>query len=745
MEAGQKRSRFGGDVRARPAVPAAETPVPAPATAGGTSVSEVLARAAATAAALASRLNSNNGTTPQSALPPLSTVSGGGVNFGASGTSSLFEANRQKRAAHYAPALILDSQGRQVDASGKVIEIVREKEPKPVAAAVIRPPASLGADLKSAVAVSQNAVTATQAQSLSSGSHALAQTKSKAGINPYLAHKHVAADEAAGDGVSRPSAVFDPRVVTTSRSMRGRKSLKFVEEGTFVKQGDEARHRAEKQAEYMQFREKGSRLRPVFHAEFDDVAPSASTAVKQEPAITAPVSASQNETAVVPAVAVSASALAASGAKAGASNAAKRNRKPCLAAILATVPAEPASRNDDDVDTDVSATDLQPGMEWWDAAFLPKDRRKEYETLSTAARQKNVRGQAEERLALFKKATTAATDPETRPSFSYEELSITNTRTWNLIQHPVPVLGNAEIAEASSGAQALPLMLTKKERKRVRRQQRAQRYNELIDQIKLGLLPAPEPKVRIANMMRVLKDAAVADPSAVEAKVREQMAARQKNHEMRNLAKKLTPEERREKWKVKMTAHGTAGPEAALFRVSELSNKQIRFKVDVNARETHLCGLALLTKSGEANLVLVEGGTRAVRKYVKLMTDRIDWNKTTADDDDDAQSSDDDEDGPANGAASGGGQHGAGGVTVKGVGSGPGSKCEMVWRGTVPKAHFTEFRFEEVRNAAAARKYLDSKQLVYMWDLVHQSALKADPEHQRKFDDDGDVTFDLTK
>ena len=86
-------------------------------------------------------------------------------------------------------------------------------------------------------------------------------------------------------------------------------------------------------------------------------------------------------------------------------------------------------------------------------------------------------------------------------------------------------------------------MLTKKERKKVRKQQRREREVEIQEKIRLGLVDKPEPKgwslqycgsstewyccgiVRISNLMRVLGNDAVQDPTKVEAMVRAQMAA----------------------------------------------------------------------------------------------------------------------------------------------------------------------------------------------------------------------------
>lgn len=64
---------------------------------------------------------------------------------------------------------------------------------------------------------------------------------------------------------------------------------------------------------------------------------------------------------------------------------------------------------------------------------------------------------------------------------------------------------------------------------------------------RLGLIKAPEPKVKLSNLMRVLGSDAVQDPTKVEAHVRKQMAERQRKHEVANQQRKLTKEQRSEK------------------------------------------------------------------------------------------------------------------------------------------------------------------------------------------------------
>ena len=107
---------------------------------------------------------------------------------------------------------------------------------------------------------------------------------------------------------------------------------------------------------------------------------------------------------------------------------------------------------------------------------------------------------------------------------------------------------------------------------------------------------APKPKVKISNLMRVLTDEATADPTAVEREVREQMKERADAHADRNLARMLTPAERKEKKPRKSECDDpNAGGETQVhvYRVESMSNPRNKFKVDINAQENHLTGASL--------------------------------------------------------------------------------------------------------------------------------------------------------
>ncbi len=70
----------------------------------------------------------------------------------------------------------------------------------------------------------------------------------------------------------------------------------------------------------------------------------------------------------------------------------------------------------------------------------------------------------------------------------------------------------------------------------------------------------------MSNLMRVLGNEAVQDPTKVEAHVRAQMSKRLANHEKANAERKLTPEQRREKMVRKLKEDTSCGVQVAVFR-----------------------------------------------------------------------------------------------------------------------------------------------------------------------------------
>lgn len=189
------------------------------------------------------------------------------------------------------------------------------------------------------------------------------------------------------------------------------------------------------------------------------------------------------------------------------------------------------------------------------------------------------------------------------------------------IQHPVLL----DPPQEKHMPQQKPMFLTHKEQAKIRRQRRMGDLKEQQAKIRLGLEPAPPPKVKKSNLMRVLGEQAVKDPTAVEARVTREIADRRQTHEAVNEDRKLTKEERREKIATQKEKDAERGIYVSVYRIESLANGRNRFKISKNAEQNALTGVCVMHP--RFNIVVVEGGSHSITAYRKLMLNRIDWSE----------------------------------------------------------------------------------------------------------------------
>uniref|UniRef100_A0A673VQ41 U4/U6 small nuclear ribonucleoprotein Prp3 n=1 Tax=Salmo trutta TaxID=8032 RepID=A0A673VQ41_SALTR len=263
----------------------------------------------------------------------------------------------------------------------------------------------------------------------------------------------------------------------------------------------------------------------------------------------------------------------------------------------------------------------------------------------------------------------------------------------NLVEHPAQI---SPPVDTDKPGVTLGVYLTKKEQKKLRRQTRREGQKELQEKVRLGLMPPPEPKVRISNLMRVLGTEAVQDPTKVEAHVRAQMAKRQKAHEEANAARKLTTEQRKEKKVKKLKEDLSLGVHISVYRIRNLHNPAKKFKVEANANQLYLTGTVVLHR--DVNMVVVEGGPKAQKKFKRLMLSRIKWEEHNSKrDDPDA----DDE-------------------TKKN------NRCSLVWEGTAKERNYGEMKFKQCPTENMAREHFKKHGTEHYWDLaLSQSVLES--------------------
>ncbi|XP_008430962.1 U4/U6 small nuclear ribonucleoprotein Prp3 isoform X2 [Poecilia reticulata] len=276
------------------------------------------------------------------------------------------------------------------------------------------------------------------------------------------------------------------------------------------------------------------------------------------------------------------------------------------------------------------------------------------------------------------------------PESKFEEIDLFCVT--NLVEHPAQISPPVDTDKPVT----LGVYLTKREQKKLRRQTRREAQKEVQEKVRLGLMPPPEPKVRISNLMRVLGTEAVQDPTKVEAHVRAQMAKRQKAHEEANAARKLTAEQRKEKKVKKLKEDLTNGVHVTVYRIRNLQNPAKKFKVEANANQLYLTGTVVLHR--DVNIVVVEGGPKAQKKFKKLMMHRIKWEEHNSKRDD----PDGDDDTRRN------------------------NKCWLIWEGTAKERSFGEMKFKQCPTENMAREHFKKHGTEHYWDLaLSQSVLEG--------------------
>lgn len=325
------------------------------------------------------------------------------------------------------------------------------------------------------------------------------------------------------------------------------------------------------------------------------------------------------------------------------------------------------------------AYDLIPDIEWWDLPFLLPEK-KSFSPYWV----KDEKGNDIHKL------------PQ---EIKFEDFKITDkdflSNKINIyVQHPIPIK-NENIEKMNK--MNLPVFLTEKERKRIRRLRRVDKEKDKQEKIKIGLLKAPEPKLKFNNFMRILGDAAVQDPSQIEKKVRKAYEERYNRMMRENEARKLTKDQKSDKFKRKFERDGKKETKACLFKIEDLRDRRHRFKVNRTAQQLYITGLCLIGKKNLTgklpNLILAEGGPLALKRYKNLLLRRIKWDKSKMEvDNEDKNNINDDN-------------------VVD-------TKCELVWEGTLKKRSFDSWKTREFRSEVEAQKILSEKGFEHLWNII---------------------------
>lgn len=309
-----------------------------------------------------------------------------------------------------------------------------------------------------------------------------------------------------------------------------------------------------------------------------------------------------------------------------------------------------------------------PEIEWWDEGLVEGTAYPDFDDDAVAAEQKL-------------KITT-------------EDTVITR-----YVQHPVLL----QPPQEKKYPAPKPMFMTKIEQAKKRRQDRMEVLKEKQAKVRLGLEPPEPPKIKKSNLMRVLGEQAVKDPTAVEARVNREIAERREKHEKSNEERKLTKEERAEKLEKNQEQDAARGIYMNVFRVESMAYGKHRYQVDVNAKQHALTGVTIFNP--KLNLVIVEGGEHSIKQFRKLMLNRMRWTEIAPNIH--ADNSKDKDIAEAEWLQP---------VDEKGVlKDQSGNRCVLIWEGEIKQRAFKKWATRVCATDGEARRALERSKMENMW------------------------------
>lgn len=298
----------------------------------------------------------------------------------------------------------------------------------------------------------------------------------------------------------------------------------------------------------------------------------------------------------------------------------------------------------------------------------------------------------------------------------YNDDNINANKLTSHIYHPVelPVVGEPTQPSTYTAP------LTRKERIKLKKRRKAAEHKEKQDRIRLGLEAPPEPKLRQRNLHNTLFLESVADPSALEHKVKQQVQDRLNKHIQDNKNRQLKKQQKIDKQIHKYTNDIEQGIICNVYKTIPFNNKQIRFKININAQQYQLTGMCVMINDNSNNneqqhvnnnidnnnkfyMIIAEGGKKALRHYNRLLTRRINWKKAIVNDDEQHMSIDNDNDDEYEYDSDDNDNHNQ----QSNITTTYNPLCELVWSGPIQDKSFNKFITSTVNSDIGMRKLLE--------------------------------------
>ena len=190
--------------------------------------------------------------------------------------------------------------------------------------------------------------------------------------------------------------------------------------------------------------------------------------------------------------------------------------------------------------------------------------------------------------------------------------------------HPVPLSNEAKDKEDQINLQ---FMLTKKEKRSLKKIYQEQKRKDIQEKIKLGLVKPKERKLTYGNMIQLFKNDSIINPSQVYQTVQNSYKEREKKMLEENAKNALTKEQKKIKFRGKIEKDQEKGMYGYFFRVNKIydieNHNRFNSWIKIFSKKYKLSGFMIHFFKQKENFIYLEGGQKALNKIQRRIGNKL--------------------------------------------------------------------------------------------------------------------------
>ena len=191
-------------------------------------------------------------------------------------------------------------------------------------------------------------------------------------------------------------------------------------------------------------------------------------------------------------------------------------------------------------------------------------------------------------------------------------------------QHPTPQSNFVKDKEDSTNLQ---FVLTKKEKKSLKKIYHEQKRKDEQEKIKLGLMKPKETKLKYSNMIQLFNNGKNVNPSQIYQTVENSYKEREKRMLEENAKNKLTKEQKRIKFKEKIDKDQELGIYGYFLKINKIYDVENynRFNswIKIFCKKYKIAGFLIHFFKLNENFAYLEGGQKALNKIQKRINNKL--------------------------------------------------------------------------------------------------------------------------